>query len=63
MREGASGAHPPAVTNFEIKACDAAGNPYLILSAVIAAGMDGLRNKLKLGAPVGEWRGEGDGME
>ncbi|XP_042373951.1 protein fluG-like [Zingiber officinale] len=40
------------VNNFEIKSFDGCANPYLSLAAIIAAGIDGLRRKLKLPEPV-----------
>ncbi|NEO73216.1 glutamine synthetase, partial [Moorena sp. SIO3H5] len=39
-------------TNFELKTVDASSNPYLALGAVIAAGLDGIRNSLELGESV-----------
>ncbi|NEQ05327.1 MAG: glutamine synthetase [Moorea sp. SIO4E2] len=39
-------------TNFELKTVDASSNPYLALGAVIAAGLDGIRNSLELGEAV-----------
>lgn len=36
------------VTNFEIKPPDHMGNQYYMMSAVIGAGLDGIKNKLKL---------------
>lgn len=41
-------------TNFELKTVDAASNPYLVLGAVMAAGLDGLERGLDPGDPVGE---------
>ena len=41
-----------APTNFELKLMDASSNPYVGLSAVLVAGMDGLRRKLLLPNPV-----------
>lgn len=38
--------------NMEIKAIDAAGNPYLVLGAVIAAGLAGLEGELSLPEPT-----------
>ena len=35
-------------TNFEFKLMDASANPYVAMAAVIAAGMDGLRESLPL---------------
>ncbi|NEP37714.1 MAG: glutamine synthetase, partial [Moorea sp. SIO3B2] len=39
-------------TNFELKTVDASSNPYLALGAVIAAGLDGIRNSMELGESV-----------
>ncbi len=39
-------------SNFELKTVDASSNPYLALGAVIAAGLDGIRNSLELGESV-----------
>ena len=36
------------VTNFEIKPPDHMGNHYYMMSAVIGAALDGIKNKLKL---------------
>jgi glutamine synthetase len=38
--------------NMEIKAIDPAGNPYLVLGAVIAAGIDGIQRELRLPEPT-----------
>jgi glutamine synthetase len=38
--------------NMEIKAIDAAGNPYLVLGAVVAAGLAGLDGELTLPEPT-----------
>jgi glutamine synthetase len=38
--------------NLEVKAIDAAANPYLALGAIVAAGIDGLERELTLPAPV-----------
>ncbi|KAJ8753951.1 hypothetical protein K2173_001849 [Erythroxylum novogranatense] len=40
------------VSNFEIKSFDGCANPHLGLSAIIAAGIDGLRRHLQLPDPV-----------
>ncbi|KAL5995194.1 hypothetical protein ACLOJK_025252 [Asimina triloba] len=40
------------VSNFEIKSFDGCANPYLGLASIMAAGLDGLRRKLKLPEPV-----------
>ena len=38
--------------NLEVKAMDAAANPYLALGAIVAAGIDGLERELSLPDPV-----------
>ncbi len=38
--------------NMELKAIDPAGNPYLVLGAVIAAGLDGMERERTLPAPT-----------
>ncbi|MBA0759880.1 hypothetical protein Gotri_022692, partial [Gossypium trilobum] len=48
---------PPAVpngfvSNFEIKSFDGCANPHLGLAAIVAAGIDGLRNHLPLPEPI-----------
>ena len=43
---------PPTPTQFELKTVDAAANPYLALGAIIAAGLDGVRQNLSLADPV-----------
>jgi glutamine synthetase len=40
------------IRHFELKVIDASSNPYLALGAVIAAGLDGMREQLQLGKPV-----------
>lgn len=40
--------------NLEVKAMDAASNPYLALGAIVAAGIDGLVRALQLPEPVHE---------
>lgn len=40
--------------NVEFRASDASGNPYLVLAALIAAGLAGLDGKLDLPAPIGD---------
>ncbi|GAC1394619.1 MAG: glutamine synthetase family protein [Ktedonobacteraceae bacterium] len=37
--------------NLELKAADHSGNPYLAMGAFLAAGMDGIKNKLDPGEP------------
>ncbi|HEX6540621.1 MAG TPA: glutamine synthetase family protein [Ktedonobacterales bacterium] len=39
-------------TNFELKPADHSGNPYLALGALIAVGLDGIRQQLHPGPPV-----------
>jgi len=39
-------------TNFELKPADHSGNPYLALGALVAVGLDGIRNQIDPGAPV-----------
>ncbi len=38
----------PSPTHIEVKTVDASANPYLALGAMIAVGLDGIRNQLKL---------------
>jgi glutamine synthetase len=40
--------------NVELKACDASANPYLALTAVLAAGLAGIAEGLQLGDPINE---------
>lgn len=42
----------PEAANLEVKAMDAAANPYLALGAIVAAGIDGLERELSLPEPV-----------
>ncbi|MEW5785586.1 MAG: glutamine synthetase family protein [Bacillota bacterium] len=39
-------------THFEFKPADGTCNPYLALTALLAAGMDGIKNKIDPGQPV-----------
>lgn len=41
-----------ASTNIEIKAVDGSANPYLALGAIVAAGLDGIRQGLDPGEPL-----------
>ncbi|MCL9780956.1 glutamine synthetase family protein [Vibrio sp. S4M6] len=41
-------------TRFELKTMDASANPYLALGVVIAAGMDGVVNKMQLPPPCNQ---------
>ncbi len=50
--EGAGGADPAGSANVEWKSVDGAANPYLVLGAIIAAGLDGVRRHAALPAPV-----------
>ncbi len=43
---------PPSPTHLEIKTVDASSNPYLALGAVLAAGLDGIRQGLRPPDPV-----------
>ena len=43
---------PYGVRHFEVKTHDATANPYLALGALLAAGLDGVENKLELAEPV-----------
>lgn len=47
-----SNPQPPSPTHIELKTIDASANPYLALGAVIAAGLDGIRQQQELGEPV-----------
>jgi glutamine synthetase len=42
----------PQAANLEMKAMDAAANPYLALGTIVAAGIDGIERKLTLPDPV-----------
>eukprot|EP01015_Nassula_variabilis_P010052 TRINITY_DN1801_c0_g1_i3.p1 TRINITY_DN1801_c0_g1~~TRINITY_DN1801_c0_g1_i3.p1 ORF type:complete len:183 (-),score=30.93 TRINITY_DN1801_c0_g1_i3:61-609(-) len=42
--------HSP--THFEYRTCDVTSNPYLVLGAMIIAGMDGIKNNLRLPEPI-----------
>lgn len=44
-----------SVSNFEIKSFDGCANPHLGLAAILSAGLDGLRNHLRLPEPVGKF--------
>ncbi len=41
-----------SAANFEVKCFDLAANPYLLVGALIAAGLDGLRQQRRLPPPV-----------
>ncbi len=43
-----------AATNVELKSIDAAGNPYLVVGSVIAAGLAGMDQGLRLPPPITE---------
>jgi glutamine synthetase len=40
-----------ATSNMELKSADHSGNPYLAMGAIIAAGLDGIRNRIEPGEP------------
>lgn len=42
----------PSAANFEVKCFDLAANPYLVVGALVAAGLDGLRQQRRLPQPV-----------
>lgn len=42
----------PSPTHFEVKTVDATANPYLALGAIMAAGLNGIKNQLSLGDPI-----------
>jgi glutamine synthetase len=44
--------HEIETTNLELKASDPGNNPYLALGALIAAGLDGIENKIHPGASI-----------
>ena len=46
-----SNACKPNPTHFELKTSDACGNPYFVLGAAIAAGMDGIKRNLPIPPP------------
>ncbi|MEM9517341.1 MAG: glutamine synthetase family protein [Actinomycetota bacterium] len=49
---GAPAGQPEAAANAEIKTIDATASPYLVVAAVLAAGIDGLDRGLTLPPPV-----------
>ncbi len=46
------GSDPAASFNFEYRAADAAANPYMVLGALVWAGLKGLRDKPRLREPT-----------
>ena len=52
FRKVPSHPHGNATTNFELKTSDHTGNPYLVLGAMIAAGLDGIEKGLLPGQPI-----------
>ena len=46
-----SNGRQPNPTYFELRTSDACGNPYFVLGACIAAGMDGIKRKVPLPTP------------
>lgn len=43
--------HEAASLNIELKCADHSGNPYLAMGGLIAAGLDGILNKIEPGEP------------
>jgi glutamine synthetase len=41
-----------AATRAEVRSGDATANPYLVVAAILAAGLDGIERELALGPPV-----------
>jgi glutamine synthetase len=41
-----------AGTRLEVRVADGAANPYLMIAAILAAGLDGIQSKLKAPEPV-----------
>jgi glutamine synthetase len=39
-------------TRLEVRVADGAANPYLMIAAILAAGLDGIQSKLKAPEPV-----------
>lgn len=50
--EGVGGPDPERTANVEWKSADGTANPYLVLGAIIAAGLDGVARGAPLPAPV-----------
>jgi glutamine synthetase len=50
--EAVEGPSAASSANVEWKSVDMAANPYLVQGAILAAGLDGLRRRLRLAAPV-----------
>lgn len=46
--------HNKIIRDFELKTVDASSNPYLAFGAVIAAGLDGIKNEMELPKPIQE---------
>ncbi len=42
-------------TRLEVRIGDGGANPYLVIAAILAAGLDGLKNKLEAPAPAQGW--------
>ncbi len=42
-------------TRLEVRVGDGAANPYIVVAAILAAGLDGLKNKLEAPAPAEGW--------
>lgn len=47
-----AGSRPRLGPSLEFRPSDATGNPYLVLAALVTAGMDGMRRRLPLASPV-----------
>ena len=47
-----SGSDPSSSMNFEYRASDGAASPYMVLGALVYAGLDGLRKQMKLPEPT-----------
>ncbi|MBC6406536.1 MAG: glutamine synthetase [Rhodospirillales bacterium] len=49
---GLPGSDPAKSANFEYRCCDAAASPYMVLGAVVWAGLQGIRDKLPAPEPT-----------
>lgn len=50
----AHGLNPPEGANVEVKCFDGSANPYLLVGSLIAAGLAGLDQGLRLPEPIGD---------
>ena len=41
-------------TRIEVRSVDPAANPYMVLAAILEAGLDGIKNKLEVPEPVNQ---------